>query len=175
MSDDDRNPRPEGIPESSTEYYQQILAQKDQQIAALKEQLEDWDKEQSQGFYSWKETFDATCDSKNKEIAALKQDVNKLNNLLRSVGWGQGEIDSSATIAEESEAKDRRIAQLEAEAVSDLVFVRQAEEIKVKDERIAQMAALLDKIEHRYRPICFSDTNCPACAWEKIRKEGVAK
>lgn len=48
---------------------------------------------------------------KDERIAKLEADVNSLNNLLRQVGWGQGEIDSSATIAEESEAKSALLDQ----------------------------------------------------------------
>ena len=33
----------------------------------------------------------------------LQKDRDDLNRLLRDIGWGQGEIDSSATIAEENE------------------------------------------------------------------------
>ncbi len=43
-------------------------------------------------------------------IAELEGQVNELNNLLRAVGWGQGEIDYAATVLEENE---KRIAELE--------------------------------------------------------------
>ena len=38
-----------------------------------------------------------------KIIHDQEREIERLNNLLRAVGWGQGEIDSAATIAEENE------------------------------------------------------------------------
>lgn len=37
------------------------------------------------------------------ENARLQADISQLNALARQVGWGQGEIDSAATFAEENE------------------------------------------------------------------------
>lgn len=51
--------------------------------------------------YRIQDAIDQACAQKDAEIERLTGDVNSLNNLLRHVGWGQGEIDSSATIAEE--------------------------------------------------------------------------
>lgn len=38
-----------------------------------------------------------------EELEASRKNCNDLNNLLRSVGWGQGEIDSAAVVEEENE------------------------------------------------------------------------
>ena len=42
-------------------------------------------------------------DQLRAELATAKKDTNDLNNLLRAVGWGQGEIDSAACTEEENE------------------------------------------------------------------------
>lgn len=39
-----------------------------------------------------------------RERDEARKERNELNNLLRSVGWGQGEIDSAASFAEENDA-----------------------------------------------------------------------
>lgn len=46
----------------------------------------------------------AKIDELAEERDRLAKDVNELNALLREVGWGQGEIDSAATVAEENES-----------------------------------------------------------------------
>lgn len=43
------------------------------------------------------------CRKLERERDEARRERNELNNLLRSVGWGQGEIDSAATIAEEND------------------------------------------------------------------------
>ena len=43
------------------------------------------------------------ADSEAKACAELRAECNNLNNLLRAVGWGQGEIDSAACVEEENE------------------------------------------------------------------------
>lgn len=47
----------------------------------------------------WKQAVESVMSKLEKAEA----EVNQLNNLLREVGWGQGEIDSAATIAEEND------------------------------------------------------------------------
>jgi hypothetical protein len=119
----------------------------------------------------------AACAQKDQEIERLKKDVNDLNRLLRSVGWGQGEIDSSATIAEESEAKDQRIAELEAEVSNEKFFHESFDNLcKSYSEKLAAMSAILEKVLHlrEWRnpgePIsCRKD--CPACQWEAMKAQ----
>lgn len=58
------------------------------------------------------------------ENQRLQKDVNDLNNLLRHVGWGQGEIDSSASIVEDMEKLEKENQRLR-EQVSKLTGVPQ--------------------------------------------------
>lgn len=50
--------------------------------------------------------------AKNRQLVSLKAEVNELNALLRGVGWGQGEIDSSATFAEDYERLQRAVRKM---------------------------------------------------------------
>lgn len=54
----------------------------------------------------WKQAVESV----RSKLEKAEAEVNQLNNLLREVGWGQGEIDSAATIAEEN---DKLRAELE--------------------------------------------------------------
>tara|TARA_R110000868_G_scaffold260336_1_gene518513 strand:+ start:1174 stop:2049 length:876 start_codon:yes stop_codon:yes gene_type:complete len=44
----------------------------------------------------------ARAERAEAELTIAKRDTNNLNNLLRAVGWGQGEIDSAACVEEEN-------------------------------------------------------------------------
>lgn len=58
------------------------------------------------------------------EIRRLRAEVESLNSLLREVGWGQGEIDSSATIAEENERLREEVERLRKELESEKRVMR---------------------------------------------------
>lgn len=49
------------------------------------------------------EPIKALLDRVTRQWGDAKQGCNALNNLMRRVGWGQGEIDSAATVEEENE------------------------------------------------------------------------
>ncbi len=55
-----------------------------------------------------------------RENQRLQKDVNDLNNLLRHVGWGQGEIDSSASIVEDMEKLEKENQRLREELSTEL-------------------------------------------------------
>lgn len=75
-------------------------------------------------------------------LATSRAETNQLNNLLRAVGWGQGEIDSAACIEEENE-KLRKVILMAADwmfAVS--CGTEKAQMHEVEDEL---RAALVEK------------------------------
>jgi hypothetical protein len=66
--------------------------------------IKDWSVHFKNDLYKIADAHNVALTAERQRAEQAGKEVNELNNLLREVGWGQGEIDSAATIAEENES-----------------------------------------------------------------------